>query len=284
MPQPAYVLGHSPAELERLSRQHRLVGGFTRRLFEEAGLGDCRRVLDVGSGAGDVAFLAADLIGPEGLVVGVDREAAAVATAQHRAAELGLSHVRFLQGDPATCSLAEPLHDAPFDAPFDAIVGRYVLVFQSDPAAWLRSLAGRLRPGGVLVLHEPDFHDLRSNPSVPSYDRCCHWVSEAFRRGGTAVQMADTLLAAFRGADLPSPRMHLETAVGGGETIGDWLDALAELATSLEEAMVRYGVVSAEELDVPNLAARLRRDVSASGAMVFGRSEVGAWCRLPIQV
>jgi ubiquinone/menaquinone biosynthesis C-methylase UbiE len=162
------------------------VGGFTRRLFEEAGLEGYRRVLDVGSGAGDVAFLAAELIGPEGLVVGVDREAAAVATAQRRAAELGLSHVRFLQGDPATYSLAEPLHDAPFDA----IVGRYVLVFQSDPAAWLRALAGRLRPGGVLVLHEPDFHDLRSNPSVPSYDHCCHWVSEAFRRGGTAVQMA----------------------------------------------------------------------------------------------
>jgi len=162
------VLGHSPDELDRLSRPHRLVGGFTRRLFEQAGLGRCRRVLDVGSGAGDVAFLAAELIGPGGTVIGVDREEAAVLTARQRAAERGLSGVWFWHGDPAAMAFEDP-----FDAPFDAIVGRYVLVFQSDPAAWLHALAQRLRPGGVLVLHEPDFHDLRSIPAVPSYDRCC---------------------------------------------------------------------------------------------------------------
>lgn len=276
MPDPDYVLGHSLDELDRLSRQHRLVGGFTRRLFEQAGLGQCRRVLDVGSGAGDVAFLAAELISPDAAVIGVDREGAAVATAQRRAAELGHGNVRFLQGDPAAMGLV-----APFEEPFDAIVGRYVLVFQSDPAAWLQALAQRLRPGGVLVLHEPDFHDLRSIPPVPSYDRCCHWVSEAFVRGGTPVTMSHTMLKAFRGAGLPGPVMRLETAVGGGETIGDWLDALADLAHSLEGAMRRDGVVSAEELDLPSLAARMRTDVLTSGAMVFGRSEVGAWCRLP---
>lgn len=270
MPDPTYVLGHSPAELARLSRQHRLVGGFTRRLFEQAGLADCRRVLDVGSGAGDVAALAAEMIAEDGVVIGVDREAIAVANAQRLGAERGLTKVQFLHGDPAAMT---------FDVPFDAVVGRYVLLFQNDMAGWLRTVAHHLRPGGVLVLHEPDFHDLRSIPAVPSYDNCCHWVGEAFRRGGTPVKMAETLLEAFRGAGLPIPRMCMETAVGGGETIGDWLEALAELAASLQETMQLDELVSAGELDLPTLATRMRSDVISSGAVVFGRSEVGAWCR-----
>ena len=40
-----------PEALTRLSRRHRLVGGLTRRLSEEAGPGGCCRALDVGSGA-----------------------------------------------------------------------------------------------------------------------------------------------------------------------------------------------------------------------------------------
>jgi hypothetical protein len=106
-------------------------------------------------------------------------------------------------------------------------------------------------------------------------------VSEAFRRGGTPVTMSHTMLKAFRGAGLPAPVMRLETAVGSGETIDDWLDALAELAESLQEAMQRYGIVSAKELDLASLASRMRSDVISGDAMVFGRSEVGAWCHLP---
>ena len=139
-----------------------------------------------------------ELIGPDGTVIGVDRDEKAVATARRRAAEQGFSGVTFLQGDPAAMAFA---------APFDAIVGRYVLLFQDDPAGWLRGLAERMRPGGVLALHEPDFHDLGSIPPVASYDRCCQWVSEAFRRGGTPVTMSHTLLANFRAAGLPAPKI-----------------------------------------------------------------------------
>ena len=56
-----YVLGHSESELVRLERQARIMEPITRRFFEAAGVGPGMRVLDCGSGAGDVAFLAADL-------------------------------------------------------------------------------------------------------------------------------------------------------------------------------------------------------------------------------
>ena len=80
-----YALGHSAQELERLSHQGQAFGPFTRQLFEQAGIGLGMRILDVGSGAGDVAFLAAELVGPNGNIIGVDRVGVAVHWATARA-------------------------------------------------------------------------------------------------------------------------------------------------------------------------------------------------------
>src|SRR6266513_4858996 len=81
----AYALGHSDRELDRLAVQARLVDPITRGFFRDAGIVAGMRVLDVGSGAGDVAFLAADLVGAKGEVVGTDRSGAALAKARQRA-------------------------------------------------------------------------------------------------------------------------------------------------------------------------------------------------------
>lgn len=56
-----------------------LVGPFTRQLFLEAGLCAGMRVLDVGSGMGDVAMLAAEIVGETGQVIGTDKAATAIA-------------------------------------------------------------------------------------------------------------------------------------------------------------------------------------------------------------
>src|SRR5215469_4048171 len=53
-----YALGHSSSELDRLSFQGTVFAPYTRQLFKEAGLATGMRVLDVGSGSGDVSFLA----------------------------------------------------------------------------------------------------------------------------------------------------------------------------------------------------------------------------------
>jgi ubiquinone/menaquinone biosynthesis C-methylase UbiE len=86
----AYVMGHSPEETERLQKQSRLYNPATRRLFEEAGIGVGMKVLDVGSGAGDVALLVAELVGPGGQIVGVDTNPTILETARARAATAGL--------------------------------------------------------------------------------------------------------------------------------------------------------------------------------------------------
>src|SRR5271169_5913231 len=64
-----YVLGRSAEEVERLQSQAAFIRPFTERLFRDAGIARGMKVLDLGSGAGDVALLAARLVGQEGTVV-----------------------------------------------------------------------------------------------------------------------------------------------------------------------------------------------------------------------
>ena len=81
---PAYLMGRSEAETRRLIAQHQLYARFTRRLLEDAGIAEGMKVLDVGSGAGDVALLAAELVGPTGMVLGVDQDPGVLETASAR--------------------------------------------------------------------------------------------------------------------------------------------------------------------------------------------------------
>jgi ubiquinone/menaquinone biosynthesis C-methylase UbiE len=84
-----YILGHSPDEVRRLMLQADVLRPITERLLKEAGLKPDMRVLDLGCGAGDVAMLAADLVGPKGCVVGIDRSAEALDLARNRARGAG---------------------------------------------------------------------------------------------------------------------------------------------------------------------------------------------------
>ena len=265
-----YVLGHTDRELERLSRQARLVGPITREFFIDAGIVPGMRILDVGSGNGDVAFLAAELAGDKGSVVGVDVAPAAILAARRRVEAQSLGNVSFREGDPAGMT---------FDGHFDAIVGRYVLLFQADAAQMLRRLARWLEPGGVIVFHEPDWSVVRSYPAAPTYDRCCKWIIAAGKLGGSNWNMADRLYGVFRSAGLSAPTMRMKTFIGGGTKVEEWLRAVAELAETLLPAMEKFGVATAAEVDVATLAERMTQELAQTNSVIFGRSEVGAWSR-----
>jgi len=105
-----YSLGYTDAEHERLIWQASRLAPLTERLFLEAGIGRNQRVLDLGSGVGDVAMLVARLVGPSGEVVGVERDSRSIARARARTAEAGLRNVSFIQSD---------VTEIPGNKPFD---------------------------------------------------------------------------------------------------------------------------------------------------------------------
>src|SRR5437899_2866565 len=95
---PVYTLGHSEDEFVRLSRQARILDLFSEPLLRRAGIEPGMHVLDVGCAAGDLSFLAANLVGASGQVVGVDRSSEALATARARSQRIGQTNVEFVQG------------------------------------------------------------------------------------------------------------------------------------------------------------------------------------------
>jgi ubiquinone/menaquinone biosynthesis C-methylase UbiE len=274
-PQPApgraYVLGHSDRELDRLKAQARLIGPITQRFFREAGVLPGMRVLDVGSGVGDVAFLAADLVGDTGEVVGVDRVPEALEEATARATARSLRNVVFRAGDPTEMA---------FEPPFDAVIGRYVLQFQKDPATMLRKLAAHVRPGGLVVFHEIDWGGLGSLPPAPIYDRCCRWGQDTLRLHGTETRMGMKLYATFVAAGLEPPAVRLEALIGGGPSRTEVLRLMADLMTTLLPEMERLGVATAAEVGLETLFERMRNEAIASSTVFVGHNQIGAWSRV----
>ena len=97
MSETTYALGHSPAEVQRLKSQGAMLRPITERLLRNVGIDAGMRVLDLGCGPGDVSMLAAELIGPEGSIVGIDSNQESLNMAKERAREGGLHHISFVQ-------------------------------------------------------------------------------------------------------------------------------------------------------------------------------------------
>ena len=267
-----YLLGHTDWEIERLKIQARIIGPVTERIFRAGGIAPGMRVLDVGSGVGDVAFLAADIVGENGEVEGADVAAAGIEVARARAAARAVQNVTFHVGDPAEMT---------FDRPFDAVLGRYVLQFQRDPSAMLKKLAAHVKPGGVVVFHEIDWGGVGSYPPAPTFDQVRAWGLETLRAHGTESRMGVKLFSAFVGAGLPPPLMRLEALIGGGENAADIIQIASRLAGTLLPESERLGITSSAEVGLPTLAERMNREVAAGDGVVIGHFQVGAWARVP---
>jgi len=268
-PQSFYALGHSKQELQRLSRQGQAFGPFTRQLFEEAGIGQGMRVLDVGCGSGDVAFLAASLVGLSGEVVGADRERTAVDWSSARARSQGLTNVKFVEGDPA---------EMEFDQQFDAIVGRLVLMYYPDPVDTLRKLIRHVRPEGLVVFQEIDLANARSLPAAPLYERSMTRIKQTLSATGARTQLGLELYPVFLAAGLPGPSMRIDTLIGGGPQCPMY-EIVAELIQSLLPAVEKLKIASAAEVGSSTLAQRMRDEVVALKGVVLSAGFVGAWSR-----
>jgi len=267
-----YALGSTDHERQRLMRQGAIYRIYLDRAFRAAGLAPGMRVLDLGCGVGDVAMLAADLVGPTGSVVGIDRDAASVAWANKRVAEAGYKNIHFQ---------AAEFHEFVDSHPFDALVGRFILLYLPDPVAILRRLSKQLRPGAAIVFMEPDFTVPSSLfPDLPQFENGGLWMSEVLRRSGARIDMGMRLYATYRDAGFVNTATEVSHLSGCGIS-REMADYFADTIRSLLPKIIEYGIATAEEIQIDTLADRIATAGREADPQWVASRVISAWARKP---
>lgn len=135
-------------------------------------------VLDVGSGPGFISLLAADAVGPEGLVVALDRNADALAYLAAQQALRGVTHIRRVVADARAFTPAELGVDR-----IDGVLLTHMLHHDDDPRGIVAHLGAVLPPGTPVIVAEydpagPGDHGPPLDHRLPP-ERLADWLRQA---------------------------------------------------------------------------------------------------------
>lgn len=265
----SYPLESTERERNRLERQARVLRPFTERLLRAAGAVEGASVLDLGTGAGDVALLAADVVGASGRVVSLDRDGANLDRARARIAAAGITNVAFVERDIAD----PPLED------FDVAIGRYVLMYQPDPVAVVRSIARAIAPGGSIAFHEISLYEgMRDDswpPATRKFDETMSMLSPSLRRR-VQNNIAPRLPSIFAEAGLDVSDWGFEMA-GALVNADDAIVLGVDLMRTFEPLAIKDGAVRAGEIDW-DAHERVWREAPPHAALTLPAGILG-WAR-----
>jgi ubiquinone/menaquinone biosynthesis C-methylase UbiE len=182
-----YVLGTHDEEIARLGLQHRVWRPRVLDCWYRAGITVGCRVLDVGAGPGYATIDLAEIVGPTGEVIAVDRSARFLEAAASMCRQRKLSNVRLQELDLMSDSLpGERL---------DAVWCRWVASFVSAPGTLAAKIAGVLKPGAVAVFHEyVNYATWRMAPRRPAFEEFVQQVMASWRASGGEPDVAPSLL------------------------------------------------------------------------------------------
>ena len=239
-----YLLAGQSSELERLRVQSQVWEPAGRRLLEEIGGDPGGRAADIGCGVMGWLRLLSEWVGPDGEVVGTDFDDAMLAKAELFVDEAGLGNVTLRKDDLFATSL-EP-------ESFDLVHARYEVAPLGRGSEQLATYLRLVRPGGTVVLEDPDAGSWHFNPPAPALERLIELCLEAFRQGGGNWDAGRTHLDLFRAAGLDASVRAEVFALPPGHP---YLRLPLQLATALEGRLLT--LVEAGDLE------QLRNDSEA---------------------
>jgi SAM-dependent methyltransferase len=261
-----YVLATGQAAAYRLRLLHGLYGPGTRRVLLEAGLRRGMRVADLGCGVGMVTELLAEVVGPEGQVVGVDISGEQLAQARKRLM-LGGTSARFVQASATDTGLPRES--------FDLVYCRFLLMHLPDPESALREMHALLRPGGTLVCEDGDLTTVGSQPSS-ALDQGPALFTRLGAVRGVDYTLGGRLFHMVQAAGFPSPEITFnQPVVARGENKRLLELSVAEAGPALLDA----GLLTAEELD--RTLAEMRRANADESILAVMPRMTQVWARKP---
>src|ERR671923_823222 len=171
-----YLLAGQASELERLQLQSLVWEPSGRRLLAEIGEGRGARALDVGCGALGWLRVLSEWVGPDGRVTGTDLDESMLSAADRFVTQEGLRNVELVMDDLFASEL-EP------DS-FELVHARYEICPLGRGDEQMETYLRLARPGGTIVLEDPDTGSWHFNSPAPALERLIELIIEAFRVSG----------------------------------------------------------------------------------------------------
>jgi SAM-dependent methyltransferase len=230
-----YLLAGQASELERLQLQSRVWEPSGRRLLAEIGDGPGARALDVGCGVLGWLRVLSEWVGPDGQVTGTDIDESMLSAANRLVTEEGLRNVGLVTDDLFASEL-EP------DS-FDLVHARYEICPLGRGHEQMEAYLRLTRPGGTVVLEDPDTGSWHFNPTAPALERLIELIEEAFRLSGGDWQAGRQHLHLLSEFGIEG---HVRAEIVALPPGHPYLRLPLQFATSLEERLL--ALVSADEL------------------------------------
>ena len=172
-----YVLGTHDEELARLGLQHRVWRSVVLDCWRRAGITVGKRVLDVGAGPGYATVDLAEIVGPTGEIIALERSTNFVRTMEVACGTRSLTNVKIHELDLMTDEL--PLRN------YDFAWCRWVLSFVNDPSLLIKKLSRIMPKSGVAIFHEYGHYETwHFLPRLTNQERFREHVIETWRESG----------------------------------------------------------------------------------------------------
>jgi SAM-dependent methyltransferase len=235
-----YVLGTHDEELERLGVQHRAWQACTLAAWRSAGIARGQTVLDVGCGPGYASLDLAELVGPSGSVVAIDKSAKFLGA-------LNAERCRRKIDNISTYSADLDIGEFP-DVMADAAWCRWVFAFLTKPHQVLSRLASAVRPGGTIVVHEYfDYSTWRTAPRCAELEVFVKAVMASWRDAKGEPDIALSLPSWFESLGFEIRSVHpIIDVVQPGHPKWGWLQSFIEVG---RQRLVDLGYLTAAEAE-----------------------------------
>lgn len=211
-----YVLGTHDEELTRLGLQHDVWRPVVLDCWQRAGITAGSRVLDVGAGPGYATVDLAEIVGPTGEVIALERSSKFVEAMREAVRARSLTNVQIHELDLVTDDLPRGSYDFSWC--------RWVASFVSDPSLLIKKLGDVMPKGSIAIFHEYGHYETwRFFPRLPMQERFREHVIATWRESGGEPDSAPALpsLLSDSGFVIRSARPHI-FAVRPNEYMWQW--------------------------------------------------------------
>jgi ubiquinone/menaquinone biosynthesis C-methylase UbiE len=232
-----YLHGTAPEEQARLSRLNDLLNDMSLR---ELGLAGGEKVIDVGSGLGQLTRAIGRQVRQGGTVIGIERSPEQLAEARRLAALAGEERlVEFRQGEAERLPLS-----ADEWGTFDVAHTRFLLEHVADPAAVVRQMVRAVRPGGRIILEDDAHETHRLWPEPAGFGRLWSAYLRTYDRVGNDPFVGPRLVSLLVEAGALARRntwLFFGACAGQADLLAAYVDNLVRIMQGVREPILRLG-------------------------------------------